>query len=190
MMTGQGAVAQDRPVEGSPASGLRLAIAAIGRIGRWAFYGVALTAIPILISLMFLSGNTAPNSVLSHGDFTVLAAAISGAAMGELLGPDEPAKWLRNLLVTTCCSLLIVAILLLSDIAHVSSLSPEQLNPHPWWYLSAKQDVNYSWWLFIASIVTGAAAMGATVHPPTIVKKKRPKSSSDPNAADTKDGKS
>src|SRR5690348_17761132 len=75
---------------------------AIGRVCRWIFYGVVLAAIPTAISLAFLPANSSVDSVLSRGDFAILATAMSGAAICELLGPDEPPKWLRNILLSSC----------------------------------------------------------------------------------------
>src|SRR5215469_6014848 len=73
-----------------------------GRVGRWLACGVVLAVAPVLISVMFLPNHSSVGALLGHGDLAVLAAALAAASLSELLGPDEPTPWLRNILALSC----------------------------------------------------------------------------------------
>jgi len=126
--------------------------AGCGRVGRWAVFSVVLATAPILASFFYLPQSSSLTSLLSHGDFAILASALVAAAMGELFGPDEPQRWIRNILVSACIVLFTFTIVLLGAIAGNSPrLSPEA-------------DVRYSWVSFGIAIVIGIASWGLTVH--------------------------
>jgi hypothetical protein len=125
---------------------------AAGRIGRWLFFGVMLAIVPVIISFLWLPRNSSVTMLLSHGDLAVVASALVGLSMGELIGPDEPQRWLRNVLMCSCILLLLGSVVLLSLIAsHGGRLSPNQ-------------EVDYSWILFSVAVVVGVASMGSTVR--------------------------
>lgn len=127
--------------------------AAAGRVGRWFFFGVVLATIPVIISFLWLPKNSSITTLLSHGDLAVIAAALVGLSMGELMGPDEPPqKWIRNIIMCACIMFLLGAIVLLSLIASRGGR------------LSAGQEVEYSWVLFVASVLVGTASMALTVR--------------------------
>jgi hypothetical protein len=123
-----------------------------GRVGRWAVFSVVLAAAPILASFFFLPKSSSVTSLLSHGDFAILAAALVAAAMGELCGPDEPVRWIRNILFSSCIVLFTFTIVLLSGIA---GNSPQ---------LSPARDVSYSWISFGVAVIIGAASWALTIH--------------------------
>jgi ABC-type transport system involved in multi-copper enzyme maturation permease subunit len=125
---------------------------AVGRVGRWLFFGVALAIIPVLISFLWLPRNESVTMLLSHGDLAVIASALAGISMGELIGPDEPEKWIRNVLMSSCILLLVGSVVLLSLIASRGGR------------LTLGQEVAYSWFLFIVAVLIGVASMGATVR--------------------------
>ena len=145
-------VAQDRGKPPSAHTRRQLIGPAVGRVGRWLVFGVILAAVPILVSFIFLPKTSSATSLLSHGDFAVLASALGGAAIGELLGPDEPPKWLRNILISACILLFAAAIILLASIAGNAGR------------LSVQQKANYSWLLFIIAVIVGIASMGLTIR--------------------------
>jgi hypothetical protein len=126
--------------------------AGCGRVGRWAVFSVALATIPTLASILYLPPSSTLTSLLKHGDFAILASALVAAAMGELFGPDEPQKWIRNVLVSASILLFTCTIVLLGGIAGDSPrLSPEA-------------DVRYSWMSFGIAIIIGTASWGLTAH--------------------------
>jgi hypothetical protein len=128
---------------------------ALGRVSRWFVCSVVLAAIPILVSFFALPRTSSLTDLLSHGDFAVLAAALTAASIGELLGPWEPPKWIRNILILSCILLFTSAVLLLAGIAgNYARLSPAL-------------DVHLSWISFVIATVIGAASWGATIERPT-----------------------
>lgn len=125
---------------------------AMGRIGRWLFFGVLLAVIPVVISFLWLPKNSSVTTLLSHGDLAVIASALVGISMGELIGPDEPQRWIRNVLMSSCILLLLGSVVLLALIAsHAGRFSPNQ-------------EVDYSWILFFVSVALGIVSMAATVR--------------------------
>jgi len=136
----------------TPAARWLLLKVGCGRVGRWAAFSVALAAVPILISFLALPRSSSMTSLLSHGDFAILASALVAASVGELLGPDEPQRGIRNILIAACFMLFAFTIVLLAGIANNSS----QLSP--------RADVKYSWLSFLVAVVIGAASWGLTVH--------------------------
>jgi len=146
------AAVQDQPTTAEERATWKLFFVAVGRMSRWLVFGVALAAVPVLISFVFLPKTSSIAALLDHGDFAVLASALVGSSIGELLGPDEPTKWLRNILISACIVLFAAAIVLLAGIAGNSA------------QLSTAQRVDYSWLLFVAAVVAGGASMGCTAH--------------------------
>src|SRR5690348_14122018 len=73
--------------------------AGVGRVSRWFVCSVLLAAVPILVSFLALPRSSSVTTLLSHGDFAVLASALVAASIGELIGPAEPPPGLRNVLV-------------------------------------------------------------------------------------------
>jgi hypothetical protein len=124
----------------------------LGRIGRWFICGVILAAAPVAGSLMFLPRNSSAVSVLGHGDIAVLASALVAASLGELVGPDEPVKWIRNLLLLLSICLLFVTVILLVGIA---GMAPE---------LTVRASTFYSWITLALAIVLGSLSWGSTTH--------------------------
>jgi hypothetical protein len=126
---------------------------AIGRVGRWFFFAVVLATIPVLISFLWLPKNSSVTTLLSHGDLAVIAAALVGISMGELIGPDEPPqKWIRDVLMCACILFLLGAVVLLSLIASRGGR------------LSSGQEVEYSFVLFVAAVLVGMPSMALTVR--------------------------
>jgi hypothetical protein len=98
---------------------------AVGRVTRLLAYVVIVPALPILLCFMFLPKTSSVTMFLSHGDFAVLAVALTAAAIAEVLGPEAPKPWARNLLVTSCFILLLLFTVLLAGIAgDASRLTP------------------------------------------------------------------
>lgn len=97
----------------------------VGRVSRLLVYAVIVPAVPILLCLVFLPKTSSVTIFLSHGDFAVLAVALTAAAAAEVLGPEAPKPGIRNLLVTSCFVLLLLATVLLAGIAGDAS----RLNP-------------------------------------------------------------
>jgi len=127
---------------------------ALGRVCRWFVCSVVLASIPILVSFFALPRTSSVTALLSHGDFAVLASALAAASIGELIGPCEPPKWIRNILILSCILLFTSAILLLAGIAgHYARLSPSL-------------DVRFSWISFAIATIVGAASWAATVERP------------------------
>jgi hypothetical protein len=124
------------------------------RVCRWFVCSVVLAAAPILISFFALPKTSSMTSFLSHGDFAVLAAALAAASFGELIGPSEPQKWIRNILLLSCLTLFTFTILLLAGIAGNYAR------------LSAPLEARFSWVSFIIAALIGAASWAATVERP------------------------
>jgi hypothetical protein len=123
----------------------------IGRISRWFVCSVVLAAVPIFVSFLALPRSSSVTSLLSHGDFAVLAAALAAASLGELIGPSEPPRYIRNMLALACVLLFTFTILLLAGIAgNFARLSPPL-------------DAELSLIAFAIATVIGAASWGATV---------------------------
>jgi hypothetical protein len=126
--------------------------AGCGRVGRWAIFSVVLAAAPILASFFFLPKSSPVTSLLRHGDFAILAAALVAAAMGELFAPDEPVKWIRNVLISSCLMIFTFTIVLLGGIA---GNSPQ---------LSPAKDARYSWMSFGFAVLIGIASWALTIN--------------------------
>jgi hypothetical protein len=73
--------------------------AATGRAGRLLVCTAVLPALPIAIFFAFYPKSASPTDLLAHGDFAVLAAALTTAALAEVIGPAEPPKGIRNCLI-------------------------------------------------------------------------------------------
>lgn len=92
--------------------------AATGRVARLLICTAVLPAAPIAIFFIFFPKSASSTELLSHGDFAVLAAALTTAALAEVIGPGEPAnKGLRNLLILSCMCLFAFTTVLLAGIA-------------------------------------------------------------------------
>jgi hypothetical protein len=127
-------------------------VAGTGRVGRWLVCSVLLAAAPISISFFFSPESTTMTSFLARGDFAVLALALVTASLGELLGPDEPPKFIRNILLLACLSIGTAAGYLLSFIA---GHAPR---------MSSQSDARDSLILFITAVILGAASWASTSH--------------------------
>lgn len=98
---------------------------AIGRVTRLLAYVVVVPAVPILLCFIFLPKTSSVTMFLSHGDFAVLAVALTAAAIAEVLGPEAPKPRTRNLLVTSCFVVILLVTVLLAGIAGgASRLTP------------------------------------------------------------------
>src|SRR5260370_11401563 len=124
--------------------------AGTGRVCRWFVCSVVLAAAPILVSFLALPRTSTISSLLSHGDFAVLASALAAASLGELIGPSEPPRWIRNILIMACILIFTCAVLLLAGIAgRFARLSPPL-------------DVRFSWLTFLLAALIGAGSWAAT----------------------------
>jgi hypothetical protein len=136
--------------------------AATGRAGRLLVCTAILPAVPLAIFLAFYPKSASPTELLSHGDFAVLAAALTTAALAEIIGPAEPAKGLRNFLLLTGLSLYAFTVWL---IAVIAGDAPQ---------LSPARDA----WLSVISCGIAAlyavSAWVATVEPPEPGKPRKP----------------
>lgn len=122
----------------------------IDRVGRWLICSVVLATAPILLSFIFLPRGISITSFLANGDFAILALALVAASLGELFGPDHPARWLQAVLGLSCVMMAIALMTLLAGIAgHASRLT-------------AQYDARYSIISLIIAVVVGAASWWST----------------------------
>ena len=126
--------------------------AGIGRVSRWMVCSVLLATAPILLSFLALPKSSSIMTLLSHGDFAVLASALAATSIGELIGPTEPVRWVRNILLLASVTLFTFTIVLLAGIAGgFARLSPPL-------------DASLSMIAFGIAAVIGVASWGATVE--------------------------
>jgi hypothetical protein len=123
------------------------------RVFRWFFYSVVLAIFPILISFAWLPKNSSVTTLLSHGDLAVIASALLGLSLGEIIGSEElqPLKWLREVLIIACVLFWTASLLLLSFISGNAT------------QFTQAEEVQYSWYLLLAAVVIGIASFAATV---------------------------
>lgn len=60
------------------------------KLARWAIFTVALALVPLLIALLALLTYSRPLSltaITEHGELLLIAVAIGGSAIGELIAP-------------------------------------------------------------------------------------------------------
>lgn len=126
----------------------------IDRVSRWLVCSVILATTPILLSFVFLPEDTSVTSFLAHGDFAVLALALVAASLGELFGPDHPARWLQTVLALSCVTMAFALMTLLAGIAgHATRLTP-------------KNDASYSVIALFIAVVVGAVSWWSTSPQP------------------------
>lgn len=123
------------------------------RVCRWFFYSVVLAVFPVLISFAWLPKNSSVTQLLSHGDLAVIASALFGLSLGEIIGSKDlqEQKWLREVLIGSSLLFWSASLLLLS---FISGAAPQ---------FTPAKEARYSWILLLSAIVIGIAAFAATV---------------------------
>ena len=97
---------------------------ALNRLARWLIFGVLLALVPLIFSWAARQMRSQPSdlhTVLANGELFLVTAAISGAAVGELVGVVRSARQPFWEIVAGGCCLIVVVLSahLFADIAAV-----------------------------------------------------------------------
>ncbi len=175
----------------SPATGIarpwELVGRAIGSVSRWLFWGIVISGVPIVISLLTAPIGTSVADQLSHGDLAVMASAVAGGSVCELLGPEPPVNWLRNVLLAACVMTLLGSTILLMSIGGDSDTV---VNGHLTHIakLTKSAETKFSVYLLVIAITAGIPAMAPEIRRVRLTKSAASKPVSENNVHESESG--
>lgn len=107
------------------------------KLARWAIFTVALSLVPLILDFISKSSNGSSHyvsEVIARGELSLICTALSGVALGELIGLSEKAKIAKILLGGTCFLSAVLSICLyLGMKGTTGDLGSEFLDHLCWW---------------------------------------------------------
>ena len=124
---------------------------------------------------------------LSHGDLAVMASAVAGGSICELLGPEPPARWLRNVLMGACVATLIGCTILLMSIGGDMDAIVNGHLVHSG-KLTKSAETKFSTYLLVMAVTTGIPVMAPEVRRVRLTKAAASKVAEEPDDSGSDEG--
>lgn len=123
------------------------------KLARWSIFTVVLSLFPIILDYVLkaaVRSDTPLNEVIAKGELSLICTALSGVAVGELLGISEKAKLFKICLGGVCFLNAVFSICLyIAMKAAEGSLGSLYLD-------------RLSWWLFFETAITSTIAIAVS----------------------------
>jgi hypothetical protein len=107
----------------------------VGRGSRWFFFTVCLALVPIALSWLFLPRGSSFLSAVEHGEFAILAGAVSAGTLDITLGIKRRRWWTSLTTIAAIGVLLLSTVILAAVVGGAQQLSPATLVVISLWLL-------------------------------------------------------